>query len=366
MKKNKLLLSLMMLILLSPSVTYADVKVNGKFTLTYEPEVFSSKPSDAEKEKAISKAKLSAWEKYTQSFSTSKMKSYRKIESSILNNIDLYIIESTIIHEKVNEDSKKYSVILRATINASKFDAKLSEVSNAGSMRSGSGSLFSFVFVARAESSIKSFNSKKTSIEMNEGKGFENESASVNNGASLSSHDYKNIKKKTTGGSTVNKSDDIKYKILSSDGIDTSINQELTAAGFEVVDYGDVVSECGGTEPAMIKDEFTVNNSISRQARKAAIRGARECEVSYFAVGTLDVGLADTDPVTGNKRVFVNVKSQVWNINKRLPRKIAAVGPVQYQGLGPNARVAQNNALIQAAKNVANEISNQLNAKGLK
>ena len=79
----------------------------------------------------------------------------------------------------------------------------------------------------------------------------------------------------------------------------------------------------------------------------------------------MDVGLSEIDPVTGNQRTYVSVKSQVWNIDKRLPRKVASVGPVQYQGLGPNARVAQTNALIQAAEYVGNEIVNQLNAKGL-
>ena len=351
--------------ILYPSIVFANVNVTGKVTVTYEPEIFSSKPSDEVRSKTLDDAKRAAWEKYTQNFSPSKIKSYRKIESAILNSLDTYIIESNVIHEKIDENSKRYTVIVKVTINTAKFEAKLLEVSNAGAKRSGSGSLFSFIFIARQEESVKSFDSKKTRIEMKEGRGLDKEKASHTGGTTVSSNEYKNIKKSTSGGSTVRKADSIEYRILSADGIDTSMNEVLSASGFEVVDYGDIVSECGGIEPDLIKKEFTNNNSISRKARKSAIKGSRECEVSYFAVGTLDVGLAEVDPVTGNKRVFVSVKAQVWNIDKRLPRKIASVGPIQYQGLGPNPRVAKNNALILAAKKTASEIVNQLNAKEL-
>ena len=352
-------------LLLFPAITLADLSVNGKSSQNYKPAVFSSKPTDAFIKESITKAKNAAWEKYTQGFSPSKMKSYRQIESSILKNIDEYLIEVDVIHKKTDKDAKLFTVVVRATINTAKFDAKLSEISNAGAMSSGSGSLFSFVFVARQEESIKSFAAKSTQIEMKEGNGYEKESASQQGDTALGSHEFKNVSKNTTGGSTTRKADHIEYRILSSDGVDTSMNQVLAAAGFEVVSYDDVVSECGGTEPSDIKSEFTENNEISRVSRKNAISGARDCEVSYFAVGTLDVGLSEIDPVTGNQRAFVSVKSQVWNIDKRLPRKIASVGPIQYQGLGPNAQVAETNALILAAKYAANEIVNQLNAKGL-
>ena len=362
---KKLLKTMLIITVFFPAFAFASTSVNGNVTVTYEPGAFSSKPSAEERVKTINKAKISAWEKYTQSFSPSKMKSYRQIESSILGNIDAYIIESNVIDERINSDINQLKLILRVKINTAKFEAKLQEVSTAGSKRTGSGSMFSFVFVARQEDSKKSFDVKRTKITMNEGSGFEKENTSHNSTAALNSNEYKSIKKTTSGGSSVRKSSKSKYRILSSDGINTSMNQALTVSGFEVIDYGDVVSECGGTEPSVIKQEFTERNSITRLSRKNAIKGSRECEVSFFSVGTLDVGMSEVDPVTGNQRVFVSVNAQVWNIDKRLPRKIASVGPVQYQGLGPNEKVAQNNALILAAKSAATEIVNQLNAKGL-
>ena len=357
--------SLVIVMLSCPVMAIAELNINGKSSQNYEPEIFSSGPSDEFKNSSITKAKRAAWEKYTQSFSPSKMKSYRQIESSALKDIDDYIIELSVINEKIDDVAKRYTVFVKATINTAKFDAKLSEISNAGSMKSGSGSAFTFVFVARITDSVKSFDEKRTQVEMKEGSNYEKESGTQHDGSTVVSNENKNISKTTTGGSATKKSDRVVYKILSSDDVNTSMNQVLTASGFEVVGYGDVVSECGGTEPDDIKAEFTQSNTISRIARRNAIKGARECEVSYFAVGTVDVGLPSVDSVSGLKRVSVSVKSQVWNINKRLPRLIASVGPFSYKGLGPESNVAQTNALNLAAKNVANEIVNQLNAKGL-
>jgi hypothetical protein len=56
----------------------------------------------------------------------------------------------------------------------------------------------------------------------------------------------------------------------------------------------------------------------------------------------------------------------VWNLEKRLPRKVASVGPVQKQGLGPDAKVAMRNALNIAAEEAAKEIVAILNSKGIR
>ncbi len=143
------------------------------------------------------------------------------------------------------------------------------------------------------------------------------------------------------------------------------MGEVLFTAGFEVVSYDDVVSECGGTERYVIADEFRESDEMSRPSRKGAIKASRECEVEIFATGTLDVGVQDTDSVTGNIAVWVNVRGQVWSIKKRLPRKIASVGPVQFKGEGPNDDVAKRNALILAAREASKAIVDQLNAKGI-
>ena len=96
------------------------------------------------------------------------------------------------------------------------------------------------------------------------------------------------------------------------------------------------------------------------------IRAARECEVQYFALGTLDMGMADVDKSRGNKFVFTSARGQVWSLAKRLPRTVASVGPVQIKGWGENDVVAGRSSLIKSAGKVASTIVEQLSAKGLR
>lgn len=332
-------LYILFVLALLPYQAFAASMVNGKAVVSFESSLFSSGPAQEQKTEALKQAKRQAWEKYIQGFSPAKLKLYRKLESSILEDLDNYFLKVNVIDEKVDDDKNQYTVIVRATINEARLQTLFAKVSSGDKV---SASLFSFIFVARAQNSVTSYD--KTRVK---------------------SH-IKDATQSVTSSSTELVEDKVEYRILSADSIDTAMNQVLSSSGFEVVKYDDVVSECGGVEPGDIRNTFTVNNNITRVQRKSAIQAAKACDVSYFAVGTLDVVLADTDPVSGNQRVFVSVKSQVWNIKDRLPKQISSVGPVQYQGIGPNNLVAQNNALTMATESVAKEIINQLNAKGLR
>lgn len=337
----------------------------GKAVVAYKPKAFSKKPSDEVIHEAIETAKLNAWKNYTGGFNMAKQKAYKKVETEFLNHLDEYISDYTILADKVDKGNKTYSVAVRVKINESAVETKLSSESAAGKLESGDGSLFSFIFVAREASEVKSYDAKKTNITMTESKNMAEEKSAMDNNTMISGDSTKSMKKVQTGGSTVRKADRVSYIVSSNQNLDASINEILSPAGFEIVEYTDVVSECGGAELEIIKNEFSSNHEVSRQTRKSALRSARECEVSYFAIGTLDVGMQDTDPTSGLKRVYVSVNAKVWNIEKRLPKRIASVNSDTFAGLGPNARVARDNALKKAATKAAKIIVDQMNAKGI-
>jgi len=116
----------------------------------------------------------------------------------------------------------------------------------------------------------------------------------------------------------------------------------------------------------LIQQEFKESDDVSTETRKSILDSTRECEAVYFATGTIDIGVQDTDPVSGLKRVTTSVRGQVWNITKKLPRKVASVGPIQYSGLGQDDQVAKRNALTLSADAAAKVILDQLNSKDLK
>lgn len=338
----------------------------AKSVIKFSTSFFSSTPSKEIQQEAFNKARRNAWNEYTSTFNSSKMKSYKEIEQSFLANLDNYITDTTLLAEKVDKENQTYVVMVRIKINEAAVNAKLTSESAAGQMSSGEGSFFSFIFVARQASEVKLFEDKITKISRTESSNMAKEKSAAASGSMIAADSQKSMTKVQQGGSTEKKSDKIKYNVSSPQDINAAMNEILTPAGFEVVEYADVVNECGGAEPGQIMNEFVSSANLSRLTRKAAIAGARNCEVKYFAIGTLDIGMQDTDSVSGLKRVYVTVNAQVWDISRRLPKKVASVNSHPSAGLGPDSVVAQRNALKKASSDTASIIVDQLNAKNLR
>lgn len=351
--------------ILSSSSLCIAKEYKGKAVILYKSSVFTSKPNDKVKHEAINKAKLNAWKNYTSSFNMARQKEYKKQEAEFLNHLDEYITDYTILADKLDKGDKTYSVMVRVNINESAVDTKLSSESSAGKLNTGEGSLFSFIFLSREADEVKSYDTRKTKISQSESQTMVQEKSAVSNGSMVSGDSKKSISKSQSGGNTIRKADNITYHVSSAADMDSAVNEILSPAGFEVVDYNDVVSECGGVELETIKNEFGREYEVSRQVRKSALDGARECDVSFFALGTLDVGMHDIDPVSGLNRVYVSVNAKVWNIEKRLPKQVAAVNSDTFAGLGPDPVVAKRNALKKAATSAARIIVDQMNAKGI-
>jgi hypothetical protein len=364
---KRLALVLIFLSLVLPmSVKAATLDVKGTITLPYKGSLFSSTPSGAVKTEAMREAKLQSWNLYTAQFNDAKMRQYLSVKEEFLSQINNYVTNIRVIDESVDKKSKIITVAVRATINETAVNAALGAMSAAGQQGSGEGSLFTFVFVAREAVSAKTKDAKRIDISQYESAGNASESLAGSETSGSSSAKVNTVTKSTTGGSTERTVTQRKYQVTSSQDINASMSKILSTGGFEVIDYDDVVDACGGVERTEIADEFGAEDDMSRESRGSAISASRDCEISLFATGTIDIGVQDIDPTTGNRRVYASVRAQVWDITRRLPRKLASVGPVQYAGLGPDDSVAMRNALTLAAEQAGREITDQLNAKGIR
>ncbi|MGV8861735.1 MAG: hypothetical protein ACOH2T_11255 [Pseudomonas sp.] len=349
--------------LLASAVQAAEVQ--GKADVPFENGFFSKGPDAKLRQQGVAAAKANAWNRYTATFNPARMKSYKAIQKDILANIDEYIIDYSILDETVHKDTQLFSISIRANINEAVLDARLN-AAGSGPASSGGGGMFSFVFVARETATLKSFNDRKTAINMDESELNASRSGGISSSGASVAESSTSVQKTTTGGSTLRQADDRTYRVRSGADVDAALTETLTDYGFEVVGYPDVYSNCGGPAPDILNKEFAASDEMTAGSRASAIASARSCEVKYFSVGTLDIGLSDVDPVTGNKRVFVSVRSQVWDISSKMPRRVASVGPIQYAGLGPDADVASRNALRLAAKSSAKTMIDQLNSKGVR
>jgi hypothetical protein len=341
------------------------VDIQGTASVAYDG---GSHVDDKTRQQAIKLAEIDAMNRYASNFSAAQFKLYQGAERSILDNIGNYVSQPTIVEEGIKKDVKQYYVVIRTSANTNLINAALS--SGAGSAANAANAptrkiAISFLFAARATASVKQFDARVTSVQGNKNDQAAKQSERLAGGTGTLVSSSSGMSETTTGGNTVLQADQETYSVLSPEDVNAAMSQVFSDSGFDVYDYRDVNTQCGGAKPDLLYSSFSTSDTLSPDLRKSAFDSAKKCQVNTFATGTLDVGLQDTDPVTGQKRVYVSVRMQVNDLSAILPKLLASVGPVQYSGLGPTQDVARRNALINAATEAAKEISNQLKSKGM-
>ncbi|HTT96758.1 MAG TPA: hypothetical protein VMF58_01800 [Rhizomicrobium sp.] len=344
------------------------VEIEGMAAAPYSSGLFSGRADEKTRQQVLLLAEYDALGRYAANFSMAKFKLYQGVEHDIKAHIEDYISQPTVVDEGYRKTESKYFIVIRTTINTNRLEAELNGAPDHGGVAQAMPQrkiAISFLFVARSTSSVKSFNDRVTSVEVNSEDKSAKQSQGLHGGSAKFSSSYQDTTVHTTGGNTVRQADQVTYVVSSPEDMNASMSQVFSDNGFDVYDYRDVSAQCGGAKPETMYQAFSSSDILSRELRKSAFDAAKQCSVNTFATGTLDVGLQDTDPVTGQKRVYVSVRAQLNDLSGPLPRVLASVGPVQYSGLGPDQQVAGRNALLTAASEAAKEISNQLRSKGL-
>ncbi len=346
------------------SATARQLAVEGRGELSGSQSWLGGGLDKASRQKLLTLAEVDAMNRYAAGFSTAKFALYKSAQQDIAVHIGDYEATPVVVSEGYDKASHAYVMVIRAYIDTDEVDQKLNSGVSSSPIAQRRISL-SFLFVARSTASVKTFDKRVTSVTVNKANASARQSQSLSGGVGQLTSTSNNTSESITGGNTVRQADQISYAVSSPEDMNTAMTQVLTDNGFNVYDYRDVSAQCGGPAPKAIYKEFSNANMLGRRARLSVFNTARRCQVNTFAIGTLDVGLQDTDPVTGMKRVYVSVRAQVDDLSGLLPRLIASVGPVQYAGLGPNQQVATRNALLLAAHHAAEEISNQLKSRGM-
>ena len=139
----------------------------------------------------------------------------------------------------------------------------------------------------------------------------------------------------------------------------------MSTAGFEVVSYSDIMIQCGGPTFEEIENSIIQGDKISPVIRKGIIEACIKCDIDYLAIGILDIGIKSKVDNNQNREISVSVQSQVWNIQQKLPRLIAAVGPITSDANEKDDITTIKKALVEPADSAARNIVDQLNAKNI-
>jgi len=376
---------------------------------------------------AMTKAKINAVERYIANTSAAEQRNYDAVRSKIIAHIDRYVLSSSILSASKDKEAKTYTIVISADLNISRLDNALQANTAVSNTSQSQRSYITFIFVAREQSNIKTFNNEivkrhnittskngaatkaqtdtrkadasrakhdrsatnvsengiDTQAQLNGKEAYASETNHNRRAASVSdSRSNEGTQTNTkmaytsalhatavnvTGGSVTRRADDITYRVTRSNIINDVISNALSQAGYKVVDAAFLAQRTHGLlSIRAFEHDFGQGNDISARTLANAAQAVQESHVSYLAYGTLDVGIQDTDPTTGLTRVYVDVTAKVYDLTGLFPITVAAVGPMQYAGLGPNAAVARINALKLAAGKAATRLVAEMDAKGIK
>ena len=167
--------SLLILALTLTAAAHAElVKVKGKGEVVYKSNIFKPGQNSVEERAAIAEAKKNALTRFASDFDSARFELYKKIEPEVLANIDQYVTDYTQLDQQVDKTSKRYTVVIEASINATLIESAINKNSVATPAAApgtapakAGGSYMTFMFVARELASRKEFDAKRTTVEIN-------------------------------------------------------------------------------------------------------------------------------------------------------------------------------------------------------
>lgn len=353
-------------------------QARGKATVTYQGPAATAD----DKARATQAAQLKAVEFYYAEAGQSESENFDAIRDKILSDPDRFILESTVLAEQDDPGRKQYTVAVRVSLNVANLRNAVK--SNSAVVRGGPAGRqpLAFMFVSRQVDSIKSFDDRvykridTTADAKARGtdseKGTEGESISrgqVTTTAVTSKRGSASVKTSATveaGGSTTRRSAESTWKLIPSSNLSQVFTSTFAKSGFKVSEAAMVEPYTGGRfHVADVERDYKSGMDLKPATLASLVAGMRTAQIPYVALGTLDVGMADKDPQTGNMRVSVTVNAKLLDISQTIPDTVASVGPVQYSGMGQTEDEARTNALKLAANNAARELTAQATNLGV-
>lgn len=362
------------LALLVAAGSWAQVQqARGKASITYAGK--AATPED--KARALAAAQMKAVEFHYAEAGESEAQNFDAIRARFLADPERYILESTTLAEEDKPDLRQYSIAVRVSLNVANLRNAVKADSAVVKGGPAARSPLAFVFVSRQVDSSRSFDDRvykrvdqKTDAKANVNsaeKGSEGESirkGQVSTEATSSKSESVSVQRSAsieTGGSVTRKASESSYRLLPSANLAQVFTSTFARAGFKVSEGAMVEPYTNGRfKVAMVENDYASGMDLKPATLAAMVQGMRAAQIPYVSVGTLDLGLADKDPNTGLVRVAVTVNAKMLDVSQTIPDTIAAVGPVQFAGLGPTEDEARGSALKKAAEGAARELTSQL------
>ena len=349
-----------------------DQTFYGFVEIAYETKSnFNNKPKAEDIAAAKTQAVRKAWQSYVgKCMSAGRMQQYIAQQNDILRNLDSYLISKEVAHS-LDKKSKMIAAEALLRVNQPIIDGIFTSTSGGGD---GDGAYMVWIFAAKQ--AVYTKESDVTTYDANVSK--QSSAKSLNSQETVFAEDdtttvestlTETKSKSSSGGETTQRGSERtavirEFELVSTGEFNTQFSEIMSLNFYEPTDYLDVLDACGGEELEVVEEELAFDGRMSRETRRAVVTGLRDCEVAYLAIGTIEVNQPKVSAVEGYT-VTVSITGEVLDVSRRLPKKVAAIGPVLGQAGGDEDNIAVKNALTIAGDLAAKEIVSRLNAKGV-
>ena len=349
-----------------------DQPFYGSVEAAYETKSnFNNKPKAEDIAAAETQAVRNAWQSYVGScMGAGRMQQYIAQQNDILRNLDSYLISKQVAHS-FDKKSKTITAEALLMVNQPVIDGIFTSTSGGGD---GDGAYMVWIFAAKQASYTKE--SDVTTYDADVSK--QSSAKSLNSQETVFAEDdtttvestlTETKSKSSSGGETTQRGAERtavirEFDLVPTIDFNTKFSEIMSLNNYEPTEYLDVLDACGGEELEVVEEELAFDGRMSRETRRAVVTGLRDCEVAYLAIGTIEVNQPKVSAVEGYT-VTVSITGEVLDVSRRLPKKVAAIGPVLGQAGGDEDNIAVKNALTIAGDLAAKEIVSRLNAKGV-
>lgn len=336
----------------------------------------------AVKDQASQMAETKAIETYYAEAGDSDFTNFDKIREQILGNLDRYVLDAVVVSAEDHTDIKQYVVTIRVKLNVAALHDVVKQNSAVANVAKSGKSRLTFLFVARQASDETSYDARvfqrvDTSVKASgtnsatqngtEGEAITKSQISTNASKTSTGASTSNASVSVErGGSSTRKAADTSWRLFPISSLSSVFTGSFGNAGFRVIEATELEPYSGGKlHVAAVQDDYKTGSDLKAQTLADVAAGLRNAQIPYLALGTLDVGFANTDPASGLLRVAVTVNAKILDLTDSIPESVATVGPVQYAGLGPTESEAQTNALKLAAQSASHDLISQLTNAGI-
>ncbi len=361
MKTFKKLLCLICLTL--PILLNAETMTVGKGDYQYSDGLFKSTPDEAERVHALNKAKSNAILAYADGLSDATRKLFEQKRAQFLSNPDRYIIRYNVAKEKMDKNSRMFSVIIEAIIDDAKIKNDIGDSFGSKDATLAKNNIAVF-FIAREVASSTSFDAKVTKVAQAQRELSGSVTASSAGGSTSATESASETNVVTTGGSTINKSDVQEYRVdeVSRGEFGGFLTDVFSSKGMENILDGGFFEAIN-----LMQADYGKGTTIKPMTWRKVMRELRDPEndIKYIVVGTVDLSAKETHRATGKPIVSATVSAKIYNIEGKLPKIVTSLRPITIKGIGTDQSLAKKNALNNCAKDAAEEIIDKLRGKGL-